>query len=170
MAKTVTGVLGSFRHVDAATEAIRTLRAQGRKDLTVYSASPNHELEEALEHKISPVRLFTLIGGITGCTAGIAMTYWMSLDWPLLVGGKPIATVPPYVVFMFELMVLGGALSTVAGLFILAARKHPTGIMYDPSYSDDQIGVFVPCRTEDVGAVERILRNAGGVEVKHATA
>ena len=51
------------------------------------------------------------------------MTIWMSLDWPLLVGGKPIATVPPYVVFMFELMVLLGSLCTVAGLIILLALQ-----------------------------------------------
>ena len=59
------------------------LRARGHTDLTVYSAAPNHELEEALEHKISAVRLFTLVGGLTGVSAGLAMTYWTSLDWPL---------------------------------------------------------------------------------------
>ena len=78
MAKTVPGVLATFRHVDAAVDAIRSLRRQGRKDLTVYTAAPNHEIESALGHKVSPVRLFTLLGGITGCTAGLAMTFWMS--------------------------------------------------------------------------------------------
>ena len=62
---------------------------------------------------MSPVRLFTLIGGLTGCTAGFAMTIWMSYDWPVLVGGKAIASIPPYVVIAFELTILLGALSTV---------------------------------------------------------
>jgi hypothetical protein len=70
VAKNVPGVLATYRHVDAATESIRSLRRQGRKDLTVYSAAPNHEIETALGHKVSPVRLFTLLGGITGCTGG----------------------------------------------------------------------------------------------------
>ena len=39
----------------------------------------------------------------------------MSHDWPLLVGGKPIGSIPPYVVIIFELTILLGALSTVAG-------------------------------------------------------
>ena len=43
------------------------------------TAAPNHEIEEALEHPVSPVRLFTLIGGLTGCAAGFGMTIWMSL-------------------------------------------------------------------------------------------
>ena len=170
MASSVPGVLASFQHVDAATDSIRALRAEGRKDLTVYSAAPNHELEAALEHKVSPVRLFTLIGGITGVTSGLAMTFYMSLDWPLVVGGKPIATIPPYVVFMFELMVLCGALSTVAGVVILSALLRRKGAMYDPRFTDDRIGVFVPCRPEEYSAVETMLRKAGAEEVRHATA
>ena len=168
MTKAVPGVLASFKHIDAACDAIRALRAQGRKNLTVYSAAPNHELEEALEISNSPVRLFTLVGGITGCTAGLAMTFWMSLDWPLLVGGKPIATVPPYVVFMFELMVLIGALSTVAGLILLSLTKTTRGLAYDPSYSDDTIGIFVPCSGDQAPEVGRMLEGAGAVEVRHA--
>jgi len=96
------------------------------------------------------------------------MTFWMSLDWPLLVGGKPIATVPPYVVFMFELMVLLGALSTAAGIVILSLTKPTTGLAYDPSFSDDRIGIFVPCGAAEAARLERMLRDAGSVEVRHA--
>jgi Protein of unknown function (DUF3341) len=167
MAKTVPGVLATFRHVDAAVDAIRSLRRQGRKDLTVYTAAPNHEIELALGHKVSPVRLFTLLGGITGCTAGLAMTFWMSLDWPLLVGGKPIATVPPYVVIMFELTVLCGSLMTVTGIVVLSALLRKKGAAYDPRYTDDRIGIFVPCRPEEFGTVESMLMKAGAEEVRH---
>ena len=168
MARTVPGVLASFEHIDAACDAVGALRAQGRKDFTVYSAAPNHELEHALGITNSPVRLFTLIGGLTGVCAGLGMTFWMSLDWPLLVGGKPIATVPPYVVFMFELMVLLGALSTVAGVVILSLSKPTTGMAYDPRFSDDQIGIFVPCPPAEAGRMEKLFREAGSVEVRHA--
>jgi hypothetical protein len=168
MARTVPGVLAAFEHMDAACDAIQALRAQGRRQFTVYSAAPSHELEHALGIETSPVRLFTLIGGLAGVGAGVGMTFWMSLDWPLLVGGKPIATFPPYVVFMFELMVLLGSLATVAGLVILSARAPATGMAYDPRFSDDRIGIFVPCQGEDAGKVERMLREAGSVEVRHA--
>jgi ActD protein len=168
MATTIPGVLGAFRHIDAACDAIEALRAQGRSDITVYSAAPSHEIEQALGHTTSPVRLFTLIGGITGLSAGIGMTFWMSLDWPLLVGGKPIATFPPFVVFMFELMVLLGALSTVAGVIILSLTRSTRGMAYDPSFTDDRIGIFVPAAGDQAGPVERLLREAGAEEVRHA--
>jgi ActD protein len=169
-ARRAPGVLASFVHVDAAADAIRALRARGHRNLVVYSAAPNHEIEEALDQSVSPVRLFTLIGGLTGCAAGFGMTIWMSLDWPLIVGGKPIASIPPYVVIAFELTILLGALSTVAAVALFSVLQGKRGIAYDPGYSDDQIGVFVPAGSDQVAPVEQLLRSAGAVEVRHEAA
>jgi hypothetical protein len=169
-ARRASGVLASFVHVDAAADAIRALRARGHRNLVVYSAAPNHEIEEALDQSVSPVRLFTLIGGLTGCAAGFGMTIWMSLDWPLIVGGKPIASIPPYVVIAFELTILLGALSTVAAVALLSVLMGRRGIAYDPQYSDDRIGVFVPAGSDQLARVEQLLRSAGAVEVRHEAA
>jgi hypothetical protein len=169
-AKRMPGVLASFVHVDAAADAIRALRARGHRKLTVYTAAPNHEIEEALDHKVSPVRLFTLIGGLTGCAAGFGMTLWMSYDWPVVVGGKPIGSIPPYVVIAFELTILLGALSTVAAVVLFSVLQGRRGVAYDPSFSDDRIGIFVPAGSDQRGAVEQLLRSAGAVEVRHEAA
>ena len=166
----VPGVLAAFVHVDAAVDAIRALRAMGQRNPVVYSPAPNHEIEEALNHRVSPVRLFTLIGGLSGCTAGFAMTIWMSYDWPVLVGGKPIASIPPYVVIGFELTILMGALSTVAAVGLFSALMGKSGIAYDPRFSDDQIGIFIPVSGEQRAAVEQLLRSAGAVEVRYESA
>jgi hypothetical protein len=166
----VSGLLASFAHVDAATDAIRALRAKGFRNLVVYTAAPNHEIEEALEHSVSPVRLFTLIGGLTGCAAGFGMTLWMSYDWPVVVGGKPIGSVPPYVVIAFELTILLGALSTVAAVALFSILMGKRGIAYDPRYSDDQIGIFVATTSDQIRPIEQLLRSAGAVEVRHEAA
>jgi hypothetical protein len=166
----VPGILASFAHIDAAVDAIRALRAMGLRDLVVYTPAPNHEIEEALSHRVSPVRLFTLIGGLTGCTAGFAMTIWMSYDWPAVVGGKPIASIPPYVVIAFELTILLGALITVAAVALFSVLMGKRGVAYDPRFSDDQIGIFVPARSDQMGPVEQLLRSAGAVEVRHEAA
>jgi hypothetical protein len=168
--KVVPGVLASFAHVDAAVDAIRALRARGHRNLVVYSASPNHEIEEVLDQRVSPVRLFTLIGGLTGCAAGFGMTIWMSYDWPTLVGGKTIASIPPYVVIAFELTILLGALITVAAVGFLTLLQQRRGVAYDPQFSDDRIGIFVPSGPDQVAPVEHLLRSAGAVEVRHEAA
>jgi hypothetical protein len=168
--KRVPGLLASFVHIDAAVDAVRGLRAMGRKDFVVYSPAPNHELEEALSHRVSPVRLFTLIGGLTGCAAGFAMTIWMSYDWPVVVGGKPIASIPPYVVIGFELTILLGALSTVTAVALFSMLMGKRGVAYDPRFSDDQIGIFVPTDSAPSTSVEELLRSAGAVEVRREAA
>jgi hypothetical protein len=159
------GVLAAFQHVDAAARAIRELKSLGYADFTVYAPVPNYELLQAVGHKVSPVRVWTLIGGVTGCLSGYAMTMWMSYDYPIVVGGKPLGSIPPYIVIMFELTILLGALSTIAGLIYHSIRTHRAAA-YDPRFTDDLIGIFVPAPPERWTAVEQLLRQAGATEVR----
>ena len=165
MATEVWGVLGTFKYEDAAVDTIKQLKARGYRDLTVYMAAPNHLVEEALDQPVSWVRAFTLIGGLTGCASGFGMTIWMSRDWPLLVGGKPIAAIPPYVVLAFELTILYGAMSTVLGIILLSALKSLKGRPFRPSFSDDRIGIFVPCPPDQRAGIRQLMQQAGSEEV-----
>jgi hypothetical protein len=88
----------------------------------------------------------------------------------VVVGGKPIGSVPPYVVIAFELTILMGALSTVAAVALFSVLMGKRGIAYDPRYSDDQIGVFVPTTSDQIRPIEQLLRSAGAVEVRHEAA
>jgi len=114
--------------------------------------------------------LGVLIGGIAGCAAGAWLTLYMSYDWPVVVGGKPVGSVPPYVVIMFEMTILFGALSTLLGIaFNIARAVRLRGtIAYDPRFSNDKFGIFVPCPTDRAQSIESLLRNAGAEEVRRA--
>ncbi len=159
------GVVGAFRHVDAAAAAIRSLKEMGYEDFTVYTPAPNHEIADAVGHKVSPVRLWTLFGGLAGVTSGFAMTLWMSYDYPIIVGGKTIGSVIPYVVIGFELTILIGALATLTGLaFHIWRSARPAA--YDPRFTDDHIGIFVPCPVERRPSVEQLLQSSGAEEVR----
>jgi hypothetical protein len=137
----------------------------GYRDFTVFTPVPNHEIADAVGHRVSPVRLWTLFGGLTGCVSGFAMSLWMSYDWPIVVGGKPIGSVIPYVVIAFELTVLFGAIATLAGVAFHCWRTvRPAA--YDGRFADDEIGIFVACPAERRPAVEQLLRNAGAEEVR----
>jgi hypothetical protein len=164
------GVLAVFGHLDATVDAIGQLRRGGHTDFTVYSPIPRHEIEDALEQPVSPVRMFTLIGGIAGCAIGAWLTLYMSYDWPLVVGGKPIGSIPPYVVIMFEMTILFGALSTILGIVfnaLFAARRLGT-VAYDPRFTNDKFGIFVPSEPAQASQVESLLRSAGAEEVRRA--
>jgi hypothetical protein len=166
MKKPRTGVLGVFAYLDAATDAIERLRAKGFP-LTVYSPTPRHEIEHALEAPESAVRIFTIMGAFTGTAAGAALAIWSSLDWPLIVGGKEIVALPAFSVIMFEVTILLGALSTVAGLFLtggLPRLGRPDGL-YHPSFSSNRFGVFVHVAPEHFEEVQTILSESGSEEV-----
>lgn len=161
-----TGVLGVFPHLDTATHAIETFRERGFP-LTVYSPTPRHEIEEALEAPESAVRIYTLTGAFTGTAAGAALAIWTSLDWPLMTRGMPMVSLPAFSVIMFELTVLIGALSTVAGLFLTGRlpRIGKPEAMYHPAFSGDRFGVFVHVAPEHYDEVSAIMSDSGSEEV-----
>jgi len=166
MSRLRTGVLGLFSYLDTTTEAIRRLKAEGY-DVTAYSPTPRHEIEEALELPESAVRIYTLTGAFTGAAAGTALAVWTQLDWPLIVGGKEIVSMPAFSVIIFEMMILIGALATVAGLF-LTARLPRVGKQegyYHPSLSGGNFGVFAHVPPGHYDKVRGIMEDAGSEEV-----
>lgn len=162
------GVLGRFREVDATIEAIGEVKRGRFGDLTVFSPAPDHAIAEAIGEQGSPVRLFTLIGGLCGVTFGYWIAIWISKYWPLVVGGKAIPSWIPYTVIGFELMVLIGGLATVAGLFRYARLPKITMAGYDPRFSEADYGVYVNCTPERSRDVAALLRRSGAVEVRDA--
>ncbi len=161
------GIVGVFREVDSVVDAIGALRKERPGEMTVYSPTPRHELDHALDYGPSVVRRFTLFGGLFGATCGYWIAIWASDYWPLVVGGKPVASWVPYPILGFEVMVLFGALSTVAGLFINARIPRLTmTVGYDPRFSDDSFGIWVECPPDKLRRVEDLLRQHGAVEVR----
>lgn len=162
------GMLGIFESRDETVSAIDGLRDAGMKEMTVYSPAPDHNIEHALHEPKSPVRMFTLVGGLTGTATGFALPTWTSLDWPLLTGGKPMISMPAWVIIAFELTVLFGALSTVLGLFIVNRwpNRKPL-IVYDGSFSADRYGIHLETPADPARARE-IMNAAGAVEIREA--
>src|SRR5215212_5861589 len=114
------GVLGAFRELDSAVHAIEDLKKERVGDITVYTPTPRHELEYAMGHGPSKVRVFTLIFGLAGVTFGYWIPVLISDYWPLVVGGKAIASWVPCTILGFEVMVLVGGLATVFAMFALS--------------------------------------------------
>jgi Protein of unknown function (DUF3341) len=162
-------VLGVFAHVDTTLDAIRKLRAKGFSELTVYTPVPVEEIEEEIEkgRPLSNVRLFTLIGALTGTATGFFLTIWSSLKWELVTGGKAPVSYPPFVIIAFELTILFGGLATLVALLLLGKLpKTKPSASYDPRFSVDRFGVAVACPPETADQVRLLLTGAGAEEVR----
>jgi hypothetical protein len=158
--------LGTFAHCDTFLAALRQLEEQGFRQVTVFSPIPLHEVEEVLKQGPSPVRYFTLGGGILGALTGFVLTIATSLHYPLITGGKPFVSIPPFLVIAFELAILFGALGTVLGLLlnIRLPRLHPEP-GYDSRFSEDRFGLRVRCPVAQSDAVSALLQTCGAEEV-----
>lgn len=159
-------LVGIFDSPSRVADAVTRLKGRGFDKLEVYSPAPFDEIEEAVDPKPSKVRLFTLVGGLLGVVTGYALTIWMSLDWPIVIGGKPYASIPPYTVIAFELTILFGGIFTLIGL--LAIGKLPR-LKLDPGYSArfsaEEFGVVVEVSDRDVAEVDGLLRGNAAKEV-----
>ena len=162
------GVLAAFAEIDSAVEAIQDLRKKNFTDITVFTPTPRHEFEEALEPPTSGVRKFTLIGGLLGVTFGYWIAIWISDYWPLVVGGKPVASWVPYTIIGFEIMVLFGSLSTVFGMFALSRMPRLTmTVGYDARFSHGDYGIWVVAGPDRAAEATAVLREHGALEVRN---
>ncbi len=162
-----TGLVASYEYVDSAVNAIEKLRASGLKKITAYMPYPDLHIEEALGYDQSPVRVWTLAGGLCGAAGGFALTSFTSMDWPLVTGGKPILSIPAYIIIAFEMAVLFGVLATVIGLFINARLPFVKPmVVYDPEFSAGRFGVYVTAPPDRLDEARGILQGQDPVEVR----
>ena len=159
-------LVGVFKDPGKVAEVVGHLRGRGFEDLETYSPAPFAEVDDSVMEKPSRVRIFTLIGGLTGVVTGYAMTIWMANDWQIMLGGKPYASIPPYTIIAFELTILFGGLLTALGLFIVGRLPRFTrDAAYSSRFSAEDFGVSVRCPERDVSEVDGLMRAHGAVEV-----
>lgn len=168
MSNSMPGVLGVFSHMDCLLDGISTLKEGGRDKIKVFSPAPFHQIEEALDEPVSPVRLFTLIGGLLGCSFGYLFTSFTALDWILPTSGKPVVSLVAYTVIAFELTVLFGSIFTMVGIFVNAKLMSKRKTLYDDRFTEDKFGIFVPCTESEYEQFSKILTDNGAEEVTHA--
>jgi molybdopterin-containing oxidoreductase family membrane subunit len=162
-------ILGVFDAAEKAAGAARALRTDGVGHVTAYAPAFDHTLDAAMGPGTSPVRAFTLAGGILGCAVGFALPIYTVVDWPIMTGGKAIVSLPPFVVIAFELTILFAALMTVAGFLLSSGLPRLRSGPYDPRFSQDRWGVLVTCANERAATVRAQLAQAGAEEVRDAT-
>ena len=157
---------GIFEHLDTLLSAIRQLPAEGFKEVEVYSPTPHHEITHLLKGRPSPVRVFTLVGGLTGLVTGWAMTIGSTILFPIVVGGKPIISIPPFGVVAYITTILFGTVATFIG-FLVNARVPQLKLVegYDDRLSSDHFGVLVHCSPEQVMNLEKLLKKMGAVDI-----
>ncbi len=162
-------ILAVFPAMDLLIKGIKEVQIAGHENFLVYSPLPHHEIERALHRPRSPVRVFTLTGGLTGFCTGWGLTIYSVTHYPLIVGGKPIISMPPFGVLAYILTILFGALATIIG-FLVNARLPQLRLAaaYDERLSSDHYGIQIFGDEKELEKFEKIMRKLGAVEVRKA--
>ena len=117
-----------------------------RQDVELLAPHPVHAAEEILSLRPSGVRVFALVGALIGAFTGYAFPSFTVIDWPLISGGKPMISIPPFTIISFELMILFGSLSAFLGFVLLSRLPDVLTVVSDDTFSDT---FEIRVRTED---------------------
>ncbi len=161
-------IVAVFSGIDTLLRGIEVLRESGMNNFIVYSPIPHHDIENVLHRKKSPVRIFTLVGAITGFISGWVLTIGSVMNYPLIVGGKPLISVPPFGVIAYILTILFGVLATMIG-FLINARFPRLNLdkNYDERFSSDHFGIQIFCDNSEVNKYKEMMTEVGAIEVRN---
>jgi hypothetical protein len=130
-------------------------------------------MDDAMGLKRSPLGF--IVGGmtLTGASLGMLLQWWTAtIEYPLIIAGKPFFSWQAFIIVTFALFVLFGAFGAVFGMFHLnrlPRLHHP--LFYSDNFAkvtDD--GFFVSIEVEDAKFDEKqtreFLTSIGGVDVE----
>jgi hypothetical protein len=162
-------VVGIFDNEDILLEGVEKIRGNGLKIHEVYSPFPVHGLDEVLGYKRSRLPIAAFIFGLTGTSLALLMQIWMlGYDWPMIIGGKNYASLPPFIPVTFELTVLLSALGMVATFMIVSDLKpYKWPRQFDLRSTDDKHVMAIDLALnagKSKDEIKRILKEAGASE------
>jgi len=125
------GLLAEFSTVDEIFAAAAKVRAAGYKTWDVHSPFPIHGIDAVIGIRPTILPWLVLCGGLTGLGGGLLLQWWCNAyDYPFLVSGKPLFSLPANIPIIFECTVLFSALTAVFGM--LGLNRLP--LLYNPMF------------------------------------
>ncbi len=160
-------LMGAFEFEDDFLSAAEKLKSSGFDNISLLSPLPLEEAYEILGLGKSPVRHFSLAGGIIGALAGFALAVGTALVFILPTGGRAIISIPPYLIITYEMTILFGVLFTLVGFHFVSGLPAWRDAPYTESANIDRFVIVVEDATEEqLVRAEAIIKDAGADEIQ----
>ncbi len=162
-------MVATFSDERMLREGLRRVTGRGFRVYDVYTPYPVHGLDDALRLRRSRLPILSLVAGLGGLVAALALELYCAVfDWPLNVGGKPANSTLAFVPIAFELTILSSGLATAAG-FLARCRLFPGAgaTVFAAAATDDVFALVLRRRdvTFDAGEARRLLLESGARDV-----
>jgi len=113
-------IMAEFETPADILHAAEKVNSQGFRNWDVFTPFPIHGMDRAMGIRNSKVGWFSFLGGVTGYTTGMLIIWWMNaVDYPIIIGGKPMFS--PFSAFppSYELTILFGSFGALLGMLFL---------------------------------------------------
>ena len=163
-------IVGVFNDEDVLLDAVTKVRGKGVKIHEVFTPFPVHGLDEVLGYRRSRLPIAAFMFGLTGTGLALLMQIWMlGYDWPMIIGGKNFASLPPFIPVTFELTVLLASLGMVGTFMIVNDMKpYKWPRQFDVRSTDDKHVMAIDLalnKDKSKQELTSILKDAGAEEV-----
>jgi len=166
------GVMAEFDNGNALVEAARQTMAKGFTRVEAYSPVPIEELNDIIHKTRTILPRLVLAGGLTGMATGFALQYWASvIEFPMNIGGRPLASWPAFIPPTFETTILFASLTAVFGMLALNGLPRPYHPVFNASRfsfaSRDRYFLCIEAKDPrfDAAATRRFLESTNPAEV-----
>jgi hypothetical protein len=132
------GLLAEFATPDALVLAAGRVHREGYTRIDALSPMPIEGLAEVMGYHDRRIQKMILGGGILGCLGGLGLQLHVNLlgtnvsvagiyltGYPLNIGGRPLVSLPSFIVPAFETTILLAALTAVFGTIALCGLPMP---------------------------------------------
>ncbi len=163
------GIAGIWTDEHKLVEAARKTRESGIKKFEAISPYPLHGIDDAMNIPRSIIPYIAFAAGLTGCTFGVWFTWWTSaVDWPLIIGGKPLWSLAAFVPVIFECTILFAALTSVGAMIFLNRLPMIDPHTIDPDLTSHKFALFVAESESgyDAAKLEQLFRSQGASDVR----
>ena len=161
-------IIGIYEDEDILLDAISSVKDKGVNIYEVYSPFPVHGIENKLGYKRSRLSIAAFCFGFIGlCLALTMMIGMMTIDWPMIIGGKDFLPLPVFIPVTFEMTVLLSAFGMVGTFFVVSDLK-PWGIpkTFDLRSTDDKHVMAIEIEKNQMKEIElkKLLVSNGASE------
>ncbi|MEX0776896.1 MAG: DUF3341 domain-containing protein [Phycisphaeraceae bacterium] len=173
-AVTLYGLLAEYQDAEALVAAARRCREAGYTAMDAFSPYPIEALDEALGIGRTRLPLFVAVAAVVGGLGGYFLQYYTAvIDYPWMIGGKPLHSWPMFLPITFECTILVAGLAAAVTMIALNKLPEPYHPLFNvPEFeraSQDRLFLCIEASDPKFDAVKTsaFLTELGAREVTH---
>lgn len=165
-----TTIIGVYKKEELLISALKKINEKKIEIIEVITPYPIHEVFKILQQK-TRLPIVTFLFAIIGLVSTYLFLYWTSIvSYPLVYGGKPLHSIPSFIVISYEMMIFFGIVFSVIA-FLIRSKLYPSkkAKIYHLKLTDNAFGILIDKKPEmsssDIKTINSILKENGAVEV-----